>query len=627
MHRPASWLTHLCAASLLILMAVLAGGSALRESVTVDEVAHIGAGVSYLQKLDLRMNLEHPPLAKVLAALPLVLRGVRADYSHFSWSFSKDNFQSVMGEWSFGHWLLTRWNDPQTTLAWARAPMLLLTLGLGFLLYLYGSRLGGGRGGLLCLSLFISTPAFLAFGPLVLTDIAVAFFSLLTLWSFAGMWRAPSRAAVAAFSFSLAGALLSKFSSGLLLIACVAFAVSTRWFPLASGPVEPEARKWRGQGWRNLSKGVLWAAVLVYAVLLLFSWNQPSSNLEFIGRSPAALLLRRLLMPLAAYGSGLFGFAFTASRPTFLLGHFFPHGVWFFFPVLFLLKSTLAFLLLWPLAMVVFFVRRRFPIRAAVLKGTEVHWRVLSVFLMVFVAGCLLSPMNLSIRHFTIPLAFLILLLAPLPRALELMGQAGWKLARPLLWLTAGLAGISVVTAVRAYPYYIPFLNSLSLGRPGYLLVSDSNLDWNQGLLDVRRFAEDLGSRSILIDEYGFLDPTVYVPRGRFWNCQQPAASDAGQWAVVSANMIAESHNCLWLLRYPHRKIAGGGMYAFELPAAIPPAGAPGGPPLPEAYRNLGGVPGSWPDLRVVFMRGILDPRELPAAMRQLFSLGPPRAP
>src|SRR6516162_1530782 len=66
---------------LLLLMAILAGGAALRESITVDEVAHIGAGLSYLQKLDLRLNQEHPPLAKVLAALPLVLRGVRADPS------------------------------------------------------------------------------------------------------------------------------------------------------------------------------------------------------------------------------------------------------------------------------------------------------------------------------------------------------------------------------------------------------------------------------------------------------------------------------------------------------------------------------------------------------------------
>jgi hypothetical protein len=52
------------AALLLLLMGMLAGSAALHESITVDEVAHIGAGVSYLQKLDLRMNLEHPPLAK-----------------------------------------------------------------------------------------------------------------------------------------------------------------------------------------------------------------------------------------------------------------------------------------------------------------------------------------------------------------------------------------------------------------------------------------------------------------------------------------------------------------------------------------------------------------------------------
>ena len=65
----------------LLLMALLAGGAAWRESVTIDEIAHTGAGVSYLQKLDMRMNEEHPPLAKILAAVPLVLRRVGADYS------------------------------------------------------------------------------------------------------------------------------------------------------------------------------------------------------------------------------------------------------------------------------------------------------------------------------------------------------------------------------------------------------------------------------------------------------------------------------------------------------------------------------------------------------------------
>ena len=99
---------------LLALMALLADGAARHESVTFDEVAHIGAGVSYLQKQDMRMNEEHPPLAKVLAAVPLVIRGVHADYSQVSWAFSGSGlFKQILGEWIFGHWVIARWNQPR----------------------------------------------------------------------------------------------------------------------------------------------------------------------------------------------------------------------------------------------------------------------------------------------------------------------------------------------------------------------------------------------------------------------------------------------------------------------------------------------------------------------------------
>ena len=121
-------LFSVAAVLLLAFLFVFAGGAALRESVTFDEIAHIGAGVSSLQRLDLRLNEEHPPLPKALAALPLVLRGARADYSHISWTVSESFFQAFLGEWVFGHWLLMTWNDPASTLAWARLPMLLLTL-------------------------------------------------------------------------------------------------------------------------------------------------------------------------------------------------------------------------------------------------------------------------------------------------------------------------------------------------------------------------------------------------------------------------------------------------------------------------------------------------------------------
>jgi len=93
---------NIYALGLLLIMAMLAGSAAWRESVAVDEVAHVGAGVSYLQKLDYRMSEEHPPLAKVLAAIPLVIKGVRADYAHLSWSFSGKPFHQYLGEWVWG---------------------------------------------------------------------------------------------------------------------------------------------------------------------------------------------------------------------------------------------------------------------------------------------------------------------------------------------------------------------------------------------------------------------------------------------------------------------------------------------------------------------------------------------
>jgi hypothetical protein len=257
----------------------------------------------------------------------------------------------------------------------------------------------------------------------------------------------------------------------------------------------------------------------------------------------------------------------------------------------------------------------------------ELHWRAVWISLLVFTIAWMLSRLDISIRHFSVSLALLTLLLAPLSRTLESLQESGWRLARACSWFTVALAGASLITAVRAYPYYIPFVNSLSFGYPGYHLVNDSNLDWNQSLMDVRRFTELQGIQSPLVDEYGFSDPSVYIPGARIWNCQQPAAVDAGQWAVVSANMIEESHNCTWLLRYPHQALAGESMYAFQLPAQIPPPGEPGGPPLPRDYRNFAGIPGSWPDLRLIFLRGSLDSKQLPSAMHQLMTLGQPATP
>jgi 4-amino-4-deoxy-L-arabinose transferase-like glycosyltransferase len=606
----------LCAGLLLALMAALAGGAALSESVTVDEVSHVGAGVSYLQKLDLRMNPEHPPLPKVLAALPLVLREVHADYNHISWTFSEKFFQAFLGQWVFGEWLLEKWNDPKTVLMWARLPMLLLTLALGWTLYACAKRLGGTWGGLLCLSVYVSAPAFLAFGPLVHTDIAVALFSLLALWTFAEVWREPSRKNVLLFGLSLAGALLSKFTAGILLFAFVAFAMSLRWRTVFGQPEDKlAAREWRRARWWATLKSVLWAALAVYAFYFIFSWHQPTDALDRIGASPAALVLRRLLFPPLLYLRGVFWVLITGKRPTFILGHTYPHGVWFYFPVVFALKSSLGFLSLLVLAGVAGISRkaRKATSVAVIPQQLEVHSRVLWVSLLLFTGACLLSPLDISIRHFSVPLVLLTLLLAPLPRMLaELRGQT--RLGAALgAWTAVALAASCLFTAVRAYPYYFPYINALSLGHPAYELVNDSNVDWNQSLPEVRRFAQQHGLQKIGLDVYGFSDATVSVPQAQSWNCQRPTPESEGQWVALSANFILDGHNCAWLMQYAHEPLAGGSMYAVHLPGPIPAVGSAGGPPPPSTFREFGGAPF---DVLSLFRHVIQHPDDLPRTIQ-----------
>ncbi|HEY4959511.1 MAG TPA: glycosyltransferase family 39 protein [Terriglobales bacterium] len=627
--------TGLLAGLLLALMAVLAGGAALRESVTIDEVAHIGAGVSYLQKLDLRMNPEHPPLPKVLAAVPLVLRGVRADYTHISWTISDKFFPAFLGQWAFGEWLLERWNEPNTLLMWARLPMLLLTLGLGWAVYTCGQRLGGPWGGLLCLSLYVSMPVFLAFGPIVHTDIAVTLFSLLSVWAFAEVWREPGRKNVLLFALGLAGALLSKFTAGLLFFAFVAFVLGLRWRSVSGQPLEKvETRQWRRTRWRATLKGVLWAALFVYAFYFVFSWQQPTNALYRIGSAPLALILRRLLMPPMLYLRGVLFVLITGRRPTFILGHAYPHGVWFYFPTVFALKLPLAFLGLLILFLVVGLSRmsRRGTNAAVISANAEVHWRVLWVSLIVFVVACVLSPLDLSVRHFSVPLVLLILLVAPLPNMLrELRGRTRSGAVLGAVAVVV-LAASCLVTALRTYPYYFPYINALSLGRPAYALVNDSNVDWNQSLPEVKRFADQHQLQRIAVDEYGFSDLTVYVPQAQLWDCQKPIPEDEGQWVALSANMILDGHNCAWLMQYQHQALAGGSMYAVHLPPNIPAAGSAGGPPLPSAYREFVGGPF---DVRGIFSHLYQHPDDLPRAlewMQALFSTmskskGPPPPP
>ncbi len=603
---------------LLVLMAVLSFSAAKRESPTFDEIAHIGAGLSYVQKLDLRLNPEHPPLAKALSGLALTLRGTRADYSGPAWTVSKDFIPAFLGEWSFGHWVISIWNEPWTTLFWARFPMLLLTLLLGCAIFIYAQRLGGMAAGLICLAIYVTAPLFLVFGPLVLTDIPIALFSVLTIWAFANLWRNPDRARMWIFVACLSGAFLSKFSAQILLLGVLVAGLTTRWMPVYDQPPTPPERKaWRRLRWRAAGKALLWTALLVYLFYLVFSWNQPTSALERIGSGVPALVVRRLLLPPLIYVGGMFVVFFNITRPTFLLGQAFPHGVWFFYPVVFALKSQLGFLGLLLLAVILGLARkrRREPATAVIPPALEMHWRIIWVTLVVFTTVCILSHFDISIRHFSVPMALLILMLAPTPRMLQDLAARN----RPLSYGAWGVVSLLVLsclfTAVRTYPWYMPYVNALGAGKPAYTLMSDSNVDWNQALPEVKQFAERKGLGDLPLDSFGLSDDTAFVPQSRVWDCQAPSQADRNHWVVVSANMILDGHNCGWLLSYPQEELASGSMYAFHLPAAIPADGTPGGPPVPAERRVFLGMPF---DFKAVTLQILRHPEKIAEVVKQM---------
>ena len=112
------------------------------------------------------MNLEHPPLAKVLAALPLVLRGVHADYSHLFLDLQQQEYQRIPGRVGvrpLAHHALERSQFHRDVGPDAHA---VLTLLLGLAIYRFWLATGRRLGRALSLCVYASMPAFLAFGPL-----------------------------------------------------------------------------------------------------------------------------------------------------------------------------------------------------------------------------------------------------------------------------------------------------------------------------------------------------------------------------------------------------------------------------------------------------------------------------
>src|SRR3989338_7909753 len=140
------YFSNTIAVSLLLAMFVFMFFSSVNESAIMDELAHIPAGYSYLTQKDYRLNPEHPPLAKDLAAFPLIFLNLNFPTEVKAWA------EDINGQWDMGRiFLYESGNDADRILFWSRLPMMILALVFGWLIFYVSRRLYGDRVGLLTL--------------------------------------------------------------------------------------------------------------------------------------------------------------------------------------------------------------------------------------------------------------------------------------------------------------------------------------------------------------------------------------------------------------------------------------------------------------------------------------------
>ncbi|MBU1255535.1 glycosyltransferase family 39 protein, partial [Patescibacteria group bacterium] len=351
--------TNLLAVGLLVLMLGLAFFSIKDRANTMDELAHTPAGYSYIIKKDMRLNPEHPPLLKDLAGLSILIGSKITKTLIYFPDQVKSWQEDLNGQWDFGREFLFRNNnDADKIIFFARLPMLLIMLVLGWYVFRWAREIYGNKAGLLALFLYSLSPTFLAHGRLVTTDVGAAAAFFISIYYLVKWLEKPNRKnmVIAGLVFGLA--LLTKFSL-VLLIPYFIFIVFV--WALINNPLKnPWFYRLLKAGIGLLLIGLIGMA-LIWPVYQFHTWNYPvekqladaQANLKtYGGRWLADPVIWMSDKPiLRPYGQFFTGLLMVIQRSaggntTYFLGEISNQAWSYYFPTVFLIKVPLAFLIL-----------------------------------------------------------------------------------------------------------------------------------------------------------------------------------------------------------------------------------------------------------------------------------------
>jgi hypothetical protein len=177
------------------------------NGLTFDEGLHLTAGFSYWTSGNFALNAEHPPLLKLLWALPLVLGNASAH--PVERAGNTENQWKIADEWMYGSGVSHRSSlDP------ARRVNLAIGCGVVLLAGWWAYRVWGSKlAALATIGFASSDPTLLALSCILSTDVGLTFFGLLTCYLMWEYVQKPSRSLLFGAGVSLGLMLAAKFSA------------------------------------------------------------------------------------------------------------------------------------------------------------------------------------------------------------------------------------------------------------------------------------------------------------------------------------------------------------------------------------------------------------------------------
>jgi len=425
---------------LLVLVALSVGFAGIglyqawHDSPTFDEPVYVAAGLSSLTRHDLRINPEHPPLGKALAALPVLAVRPTLPVTP-AWRRGQERVYSA----EFVQAQI-RAGSLQRVMFAARLVPLAEAIAAAFVLYALGRRLFSPIAGVAAGALWLAGPVVVGLGhldgidlPFTLTTLVVS----LTLVRVLDLDRLDPRVRRRLVALGLAcGVAASVKDTGLLLVGLAPLLVAV------SG--------WRPRRWATVADALVVGLVAWVVIWVSYLVIAPGSVLHF-GLLPRPDLDG--LRFLSAHD--------TLSGPGYLLGSFWVGGRWWYWPVSLVIKVpliTLAALLVGPIGLA--WVKR------------SVRWRTLGAVVLpalAIAAFTVPGPRDIGVRYLLPVLALWLVVAAAIT-------QAPWRTAVRIG--SGAVLAVAVLATASSTPHSIAWTSPPF--RPGYQVASDSNIDWGQ---------------------------------------------------------------------------------------------------------------------------------------------------